>query len=168
MGTLCKVVDGLLLVAFTASFVTAPLICSQAVLPETSFPESVVRLKQSFVDECQDYLMVEKPNFFVALVWLELTFQWPLALLNIYGILASKPWFNTTCLIYGVSCITSMTAVLGELIGSQKASEKLVQIYAVLMGVGGLAMVRGLVPQSCKVPTIGKRPSAGLGRKKRA
>ncbi|XP_039047073.1 uncharacterized protein LOC120187426, partial [Hibiscus syriacus] len=110
-------------------------------------------------------LMVEKPHFFVALVWMELTFQWPLALLNIYGILASKPWFNTTCLIYGVSAITTMTAVLGELIGSQKGSEKLVQTHAVFMGVGALAMIRGLLPQSCKVPTIGKRPAA---RKKRA
>ncbi|MBA0556353.1 hypothetical protein Golob_026459, partial [Gossypium lobatum] len=99
MGILCKVVDMLLLVAFMAMLVAGPLIDAQLVLPEATFPEVLVRLKQQYAEEYQDYLMVEKPHFFVALVWLELIFQWPLVLLNIYGILASKHWFHTTCLI---------------------------------------------------------------------
>ncbi|KAB2053123.1 hypothetical protein ERO13_A12G157100v2 [Gossypium hirsutum] len=168
MGSLCKVVDTLLLGAFLAAFLMAPLICAQTVLPETSFPEALIHLKQCYSDDFQDYLMADKPHFFVALVWLELTFQWPLALLNIYGILASKSWFNNTCLIYGASVITSVSAVLGELIGSHKASEKLLQLYWVFMGAGVVAMLRGLVPQSSKTPIIGKRPAAGMGRKKRA
>ncbi|XWS64102.1 hypothetical protein CRYUN_Cryun06bG0158100 [Craigia yunnanensis] len=110
--------------------------------------------------------MVEKPHFLVALVWLELVFQWPLVLLNIYGILASKPWFNTTCLIYGASVITGMTALLGEMLGSQKASDILLMMYSPFMGLGILALLRGLVPQSGKAPTIGKRHA--LARKKRA
>ena len=108
MGILCKVVDTLLLVAFVVLLLAGPLIDAQLVLPETTFPDVLIRLKQRYAEEYQDYLMVEKPHFFVALVWLELVFQWPLVLLNIYGILSSKPWFNTTCLIYGASVITAM------------------------------------------------------------
>ncbi|XVF43393.1 hypothetical protein PTKIN_Ptkin02bG0036600 [Pterospermum kingtungense] len=165
MGILCKVVDTLLLVAFVVMLFAGPLIDAQMVLPQTSFPEVLVRLKQRYAEEYQDYLMVEKPHFFVALVWLELVFQWPLVLLNIYGILASKPWFNTTCLIYGASVITAMTAILGEMLGSKKASDKLLKMYSPFMGLGVLALLRGLVPQSGKAPSIGKRPA--LARKKR-
>ncbi|XWS69531.1 hypothetical protein CRYUN_Cryun04dG0187000 [Craigia yunnanensis] len=166
MGILCKVVDTLLLMVFVVLLLAGPLIDAQLVLPETTFPDVLIRLKQRYAEEYQDYLMVEKPHFFVALVWLELVFQWPLVLLNIYGILASKPWFNTTCLIYGASVITAMTAILGELLGSQKASDKLLKMYSPFMGLGVLALLRGLVPQSGKAPTIGKRPA--LARKKRA
>ncbi|XVF03067.1 hypothetical protein REPUB_Repub04eG0228700 [Reevesia pubescens] len=166
MRILCKVVDTLLLVALVVMLLAGPLIDAQIVLPETTFPDVLIRLKQSYAEEYQDYLMVEKPHFFKALVWLELVFQWPLVLLNIYGILASKPWFNTTCLIYGASVITAMTALLGELLGSQKASDKLLKMYSPFMGLGVLALMRGLVPQSGKAPIIGKRPA--LARKKKA
>ena len=108
MGILCKVVDTVLLVVFVVMLLVGPLIDAQLVLPEATFPDVLIRLKQSYAEEYQDYLRVEKPHFFVALVWLGLVFQWPLVLLNIYGILASKPWFNTTCLIYGASVITAM------------------------------------------------------------
>ncbi|KAK8655760.1 hypothetical protein V6N13_108327 [Hibiscus sabdariffa] len=169
MGFLCKAVDTLLLVAFTVMLFAGPLIDAQLVFPVTAFPEVLVRLKQRYVEEYQDYLMVEKPHFFAALVWLELIFQWPLVLLNIYGILASKPWFNTTCLIYGASVITAMTALLGELLGSQKASDKLLTMYSPFMGLGVLALLRGLVPHSPKSASAaaGKKPAA-LARKKRA
>ncbi|XVE74485.1 hypothetical protein DITRI_Ditri12bG0020300 [Diplodiscus trichospermus] len=166
MGILCKVVDTLLLVVFVVMLLAGPLIDAQMVLPQTTFPDVLIRLKQRYAEEYQDYLMVEKPHFFVALVWLELVFQWPLVLLNIYGLWASKPWFNTTCLIYGASVTTAMTALLGELLGSQKASDKLLKMYSPFMGLGVLALLRGLVPHSSKVPTIGKRPA--LARKKRA
>ncbi|XVF85654.1 hypothetical protein PTKIN_Ptkin17bG0134000 [Pterospermum kingtungense] len=166
MGVLCKVVDTVLLVVFVVYSLAIPLIDAQLVLPQTAFPDVLIRLHQSYTEEYQDYLRLEKPYFFIALVWLGLVFQWPLVLLNIYGILASKPWFNTTCLIYGASDITSMAAFLGELLGSHKASDKLLKIYSLFMGVGVLALLRGLVPQSGKGSTTGKRP-ASLARKKR-
>ncbi|OMO72327.1 Transmembrane protein 6/97 [Corchorus olitorius] len=165
MGILCKLVDALLLVVFVVMLLIGPLIDAQTVLPETAFPDVLVRLKKSYADEYKDFIMVEKPHFFVGLVWLELIFQWPLLLFNIYGILASKPWFNTTCLIFGASVITAMSAILGELIGSQRASDKLLMMYSPFMGVGVLALLRGLVPRSGKgAPS--KRPA--LARKKRA
>lgn len=108
MGALCKVFDSILLLTFLVISVVAPLFDSQTCLPETIYPDVLVRLKNWYAGEYQDFLVMEKPHFFVALVWLELVFLWPLALLNVYGMLASKPWFNTTCLAYGASLITSM------------------------------------------------------------
>ncbi|WRX14544.1 hypothetical protein QQP08_007031 [Theobroma cacao] len=160
MGALCKVLDAILLRMLVLISVAAPLRDSQSVLHESIYPELLVR-------EYQDIFLLEKPHFFRALLWLELVCQWPLALLNVYGMLASKPWLNTTCRIFGASLVTSMAAILGELLGSPKASDKLLMVYSPFTGFGILAMLRGLVPHSGKAaPTTGKGPA--LARKKRA
>ncbi|XWS34281.1 hypothetical protein CRYUN_Cryun21dG0027400 [Craigia yunnanensis] len=169
MGALCKLVDAILLLAFVIISVAAPLFDSQTCLPESIYPALLVRMNKWYAGEYQDFLLVEKPHFSVALVWLELVFLWPLALLNVYGMLASKTWFNTTCLLFGASLSTSMAAILGEMLGSLKASDKLLMMYSPFLGFGVLALMRGLlqVPQSGKpAPTIGKGPA--LARKKRA
>ncbi|TKY66963.1 Transmembrane protein 97 [Spatholobus suberectus] len=108
MGVVLKLVDAILLLFFLFVTVVAPLIDAQMCLPVSYFPDILVQLKARYTHKYDDYLAAEKPRFFVGLVWLELLFQWPLALLNLYAILTSKPWFNTTCLIYGVSVSTSM------------------------------------------------------------
>ncbi|XWS69530.1 hypothetical protein CRYUN_Cryun04dG0186900 [Craigia yunnanensis] len=167
MGALCKVVDVILLLTFLTILVVSPVLDAQIYLPESMFPNVLIRLYKWYSIEHQDYLLVDKPHFFTALMKLELVFQWPLALLNIYGLLTSKPWFNTTCIIFGASVITSMTAILGEMIGSEKASDKLVMMYSPFWGFGVLALLRGLVSQWGKAsPTIGNGPA--LGRKKMA
>ncbi|KAE8678408.1 putative Ras-related small GTP-binding family protein [Hibiscus syriacus] len=122
MGFSCKAVDTLLLVVFTVMLFVGPLIDAQLVFPETAFPEVLVRLKQRYADEFQDYLVVEKPNFFVA---------------------------------------------LGNCWDPPKASDKLLTMYSPFMGVGVLALLRGLVPHSGKSQTVGKGPAA-VARKKRA
>ncbi|XP_022775737.1 sigma intracellular receptor 2-like [Durio zibethinus] len=166
---LCKVVDSILLLMFVLISVAAPLVDSQTCLPETIYPDLLVRIYKWYAAEFQHFLLVEKPHFFVALVWLELVFQWPLALLNVYGMLASKPWFNTTCLIFGASFITSLAAIVGEILGSPKASDKLLKSYYPFMGFGVLALLRGLLlPESQPAKdslTIGNGPA--LARKKR-
>ena len=110
MGVLCKVVDVILLLTFLAISVVAPVLDAQIYLPQSMFPNVLIRLYNWYSIEHQDYLLVDKPHFFTALMMLELVFQWPLALLNIYGLLTSKPWFNTTCIIFGASVITSMVS----------------------------------------------------------
>lgn len=58
-------------------------------------------------------------------------------------------------------------AILSELIGSGKASDKLLLLHYPFLGLGVLAMLRGLLPQSRKTAsTVGKGPA--LARKKRA
>ncbi|XP_027347768.1 sigma intracellular receptor 2 [Abrus precatorius] len=167
MGVVLKLVDVILLLFFLLIAVVAPLIDAQTCLPHTYFPDILVQLKTWYTQEYDDYLVAEKPHFFVGLVWLELLFQWPLALLNLYAIFASKPWFNTTCLIYGVSVFTSMVAVLTEMMGSKRASEKLLTLYFPFLALSILATLRGLLNHSSKTTSsLGKRPA--LARKKRA
>ncbi|XP_054813575.1 uncharacterized protein LOC129314237 [Prosopis cineraria] len=108
MGFVVNLIDLTLFLFFLVIALAAPLIDAQTLLPHTYFPRFFVDLKNWYSSEYGDFLVAEKPHFFVGLVWLELLFQWPLALLNLYGILAAKPWFGTTCLIYGVSSSTSM------------------------------------------------------------
>jgi hypothetical protein len=108
MGVLLKLVDFTLFLFFLLITIVAPLIDAQTCLPISYFPEILVNVKTWYTNEYGDYLVADKPHFFVGLVWLELLFQWPLAVLNVYAILSSKGWFNTTCLIYGVSLSTSM------------------------------------------------------------
>ncbi|KAI4331050.1 hypothetical protein MLD38_029278 [Melastoma candidum] len=110
--------------------------------------------------EYGDYLVVERPHFFVGLVGLDLAFHWPLCLVNLAGILGSKPWFLTTCLVYGVSLVTSMAAILPELMWSSKASDNLLMVYSPFFGFGVLAMLRGLLPRHRKTPSAagGSKP----------
>lgn len=111
MGFVLKLIDTILFLFFLVIAVVAPLIDAQTCLPLSYFPDFLVELKTKYSQDYGDYLVVEKPHFFVGLVWHQLLFQWPLALINLYAILFSKPWFNTTCLIYGVSVSTSMVFI---------------------------------------------------------
>ncbi|CAL1406976.1 unnamed protein product [Linum trigynum] len=166
MGAFVKLVDFLLFLVFLLIALAAPLLDAQTCLPRSYFPDALINLKEWYGQEYGDYLVSEKPHFFVGTVWLELVFQWPLALLNIYAILCGKPWFNTSCLIYGVSIISTMVPLLSEMIMSGRASDKLLMLYSPFLGVGVVAMLRGFVPQSAKGGSgIGKRPA--FGRKKR-
>ncbi|KAH9793119.1 hypothetical protein WN944_010887 [Citrus x changshan-huyou] len=168
MGAFVKLIDAILFVFFVAIALAVPLIDAQTCLPVNFYPPFLVDLKTWYTDEYGDYLFTEKPHFFVGIMWLQLLFQWPLALVNIFAILTSKSWLNTTCLIYGSSVLTSMAAVLAELMGSGKAKDELITIYCPFMGLAVLAFLRGLVGQSSKTTSfnIGKRPA--LARKKKA
>ncbi|KAF7823131.1 transmembrane protein 97-like [Senna tora] len=165
MGCCVKLIDAILLLYFVVIALVVPLIDGQTCLPQHYFPDMVVNLRTWYSHEYEDYLMLEKPHFFGGLAWLELLFQWPIALANLYAILAGKPWFNTTCLIYGVSVSASMAGVLGELMGSERASEKLLMVYFSWMVFGVIAILRGLMP-TC-VSTCSSTAKK-VARKKRA
>ncbi|XP_043688304.1 sigma intracellular receptor 2-like [Telopea speciosissima] len=164
---LCKLVDAILFLFFLVIAVVVPLLDSQTCLPMHLFPDFLIDLSSWYAREYGDYLIVEKPDFFVALVWLELILQWPLSIANLYAILSRKSWFSKTCLIYGVSSTTSMVAILGEMIGSRKASDKLIMMYSPFLGFAVLAVLRGLVPSGgrSRKPTS---TNATMARKKRA
>ncbi|XP_058220358.1 uncharacterized protein LOC131330698 [Rhododendron vialii] len=164
MGVFLNLIDAILFFFFTIIAICAPLIDSQNCLPTHLYPKVLVDLNTWYSREYGDYLVEEKPNFFMGLVWLELLFQWPLSLLNMYAILGGKSWFRTTCLVFGVSTFTSMVAILSEMLGSQKASDKLLMIYFPFMGFAVLAILRGLLPYSGKTKAAGRRP--GLTKKR--
>ncbi|GAU31923.1 hypothetical protein TSUD_271080 [Trifolium subterraneum] len=62
--------------------------------------------------------------------------------------------------------ITQFVAVLSEMMGSKKASDKLLTMYFPFMCLGVLATLRGLLTNSSKSSAFGKRPA--MARKKRA
>ncbi|KAK7257534.1 hypothetical protein RIF29_31574 [Crotalaria pallida] len=167
MGAVLKLLDAILFLFFLLIAMVAPLIDAQTILPLSYFPDFLVELKAKYAQDYGDYLVSDKPHFFVGLVWFELLFQWPLALLNLFAILTSKPWFNTTCLIYGVSVSTSMVAILSELTGSNKASDKLLTMYYPFLGFGVVATLRGLLAHSSKSASSHSKRAA-LARMKRA
>ncbi|CAN4104801.1 unnamed protein product [Withania somnifera] len=129
------------------------------------FPSIMVDFKSWYTQEFGDYLVSEKPHFFVGLIWLELLFAWPLCLLSLYAIAAVKSWINTTCLLYGASTLTSVVAILSELKGSERASDKLLMAYYPFLGFCFLAILRGLLSHSGKSASIGK--TSAISRKKR-
>ncbi|KAI3966416.1 hypothetical protein MKW92_037904 [Papaver armeniacum] len=114
--------------------IVAPLFDGQTILPIEFFPKVLVDLKSSYAQENNDYLVSDKPHFFVGLVWVELLLQWPLCIANLYGIVNKKSWVKKTCLIYGISTAIGMVfsypksinlvAILSELIRSEKGSSE--------------------------------------------
>ncbi|KAF8044941.1 hypothetical protein N665_5972s0004 [Sinapis alba] len=150
MGAFGKLIDAFLFLYFALMVVIPPLFDAQTVLPKEIFPAILTDLNRNYIADFGDYLLAEEPHFLVGLIWHELIFLWPLSIANVYAILAGKSWFGTTCLIYGASIVTSMAAILGEMIGSGKASEKLLMMYVPFMGIGILATLRGLVSRSTK------------------
>ncbi|VVA90056.1 unnamed protein product [Arabis nemorensis] len=166
MGALGKLIDVILFLYFALMAVIAPLIDGQTALPKGIFPEFLTDLKSNYISDFGDYLLMEKPLFLVGLVWHELLFLWPLSIANVYAILTGKSWFGTTCLLYGASLVTSMAAILGEMIGSGKASDKLLMMYVPFMVIGILAVLRGLVSRSSKnTGSVGKRSTIKPRRK---
>ncbi|GAB4825151.1 hypothetical protein Ancab_008026 [Ancistrocladus abbreviatus] len=165
MGAMTKLIDAILFLFFLLIAIVAPLLDGQTCLPQHYYPQILGDLKSWYSTEYGDYLSVEKPHFFVGLVWLELFLLWPLAIANLVGLASGKSWFNTTSLIFGVSMFTSMVAILTELICSGRASDKLIMLYTPFIGLAALAALRGLLSPSSKSPILGKRPA--LIRKKR-
>ncbi|KAG5596855.1 hypothetical protein H5410_038087 [Solanum commersonii] len=166
MGTFVKLLDLLLFVYFLLIAIVAPLFDGQVALPKHIFPPVLVDLKSWYTQQYGDYLVSEKPHFFVGLIWLELLFAWPLSVLSLYAIAAGKSWIKTTSLMYGVSTLTAMVAILSEMKNSERASHKLLTVYYPFLGFAVLAILRGLLPHSSKSGSIGKR--SVIGRKKRA
>ncbi|KAL7216240.1 hypothetical protein ACSBR1_028230 [Camellia fascicularis] len=107
MGVLIKLVEAILFFFFLVIAIEVPVLNAQVCLPSKFFPGFLVDLYLWYSREFVDYLFVEKPPFFIGLMWLELLIQWPLSILNLYSICRRKSWFNTTCLVYGSSAFTT-------------------------------------------------------------
>ncbi|GMP54083.1 hypothetical protein CsSME_00019353 [Camellia sinensis var. sinensis] len=151
MGVLIKLIDAVLFFFFLVLILAAPAFDAQVCFPSKFFPNFLVDLNLWFTSKYGDYLLIEKPSFFVGLMWLELLFQWPLAIANLYAILVrGKPWFNSTCLVCGV--FTRMNVLM--------------MMYLPFLGFAILAILCGLLPCSRQTKMNAGVPT--LGRKKRA
>lgn len=106
-----KLIDRTLIVFLTVFAVAAPLDAGLLLLRRDA-PPPLLYSKKYGVD-----LATQKPGFFVALLWLEVALQWPLAVINLYGVLSGPRlpwWFRTTALVFGASYSTSMVCMLNS------------------------------------------------------
>ncbi|KAH7675651.1 Sigma intracellular receptor 2 protein [Dioscorea alata] len=116
---------GFVVVVFSLVMVVlVPLFEAQACFP-LLYPQLLVDLNHYYSEQYDDYLTIKRPGFFVGLAWVDLLFLWPLSIANVYGILARKPWVNTTTLMAGVSSLTAMGAVMGEVLNNYTEIEAL-------------------------------------------
>ncbi|TVU39429.1 hypothetical protein EJB05_12848, partial [Eragrostis curvula] len=165
MGVISAAVDAAVALFSLTIIVAAPLIDAQSVLPHSLFPAQLLDLKRWYAAEFDDYLVARPPGFFRGLVWLELVFHWPLAVANLYGLLTRRRWASTTSLMAGVSTLTSMSAVLGEMFASGKATPKLLLMYVPFAVFAVIAILRGLC--SCSQRTTASSTLGPSARKKR-
>jgi hypothetical protein len=108
MGIISAAADAAVALFSLTIVVAAPLLDAQSVLPHSLIPAPLLDLNRWYAAEFGDYLVGRPPGFFRGLVLLELVFHWPLAVATLYGLLARRRWASTTCLMAGVSTLTSM------------------------------------------------------------
>ncbi|XP_078436735.1 uncharacterized protein LOC144707483 [Wolffia australiana] len=149
-GSWTKAVDRWLLLPFFLLLAMAvPLVDAQSCLPSRLFPAPLLRLRRGYALLFDDYLLLHHPPppFFLPLVWIELLAIWPLSLASAYAIArGGRPWLPPVCLATGASVATSMAAILGEIIGSGRGSNKLLLVYAPFAVFAVVLILRGLFP----------------------
>ncbi|XP_047053530.1 sigma intracellular receptor 2-like [Lolium rigidum] len=164
MGTVSAAVDGIVALFSLIMAVAAPLFDSQIVLPRRLYPAPLVGIHQWFIAEFDHYLVADPPPFFIGLVWLDLAFLWPVCVANLYGIIARRRWSATTSLMAGVYMITYLSAILGEMLISGKATPRLLQLYVPFAVFAVTAVLRGLC--SCSAPLTAAMSLAPSAQKK--
>uniref|UniRef100_A0ACD5UM18 Uncharacterized protein n=1 Tax=Avena sativa TaxID=4498 RepID=A0ACD5UM18_AVESA len=164
MGAMSATADGVVALFSLIMAVAAPLFDSQIVLARRFYPAPLVEIHQWFIAEFDDYLVADPPPSFIGLVWLDLIFLWPVCVANLYGILTRRRWSATTSLIAGVYMITYLSAILGDMLGSGKATARLLQLYAPFVVFAVTAVLRGLC--SCSAPLTAAMSLAPSAQKK--
>ncbi|XP_047335944.1 sigma intracellular receptor 2-like [Impatiens glandulifera] len=157
MGCGKKVVDAVLFFFLVTLAVITPIFDAESVLPKEVLPKFLVDLKLTYGREFGDYLVLEKPAFFVGLTWFDILVVWPLSLLNLFAILASKSWFSKTSLIQGVAVFTSMIPILADMHLSGKANQNMQMVYYPFLAFSVLAILRGLLPCTPTPPPAKKK-----------
>ncbi|TVU17269.1 hypothetical protein EJB05_33288, partial [Eragrostis curvula] len=153
------------ILSLTISF-SAPLLGAQAVLPRSLYPEPLQAFRRWYAAEFDDYLLgPNPPGFFRGVIWLEFVFLWPIAVATFYGVLTRRPWVASTSLMAGVNTLTATSAILGDILGSGRATPKLLLSYVPFGVLGVIAILRGLCSCSQRI-AVGSSPTSSA-RKKR-
>ncbi|GJM95456.1 hypothetical protein PR202_ga12194 [Eleusine coracana subsp. coracana] len=148
-AVLSKVVDATSVLFSLTVTVAVPLIDSQVVLPTGLYPASFVRVNRWFAAEFDHYLLADPPPFFRDLIWLLLTFLWPVCIANLYAVITRRcRLIATSSLMAGVFMLTYMSALFGEMLGSRRATPKLVGFYTPFAVVAATLVLRGLCSYS--------------------
>ncbi|GJM95458.1 hypothetical protein PR202_ga12196 [Eleusine coracana subsp. coracana] len=168
MAIISKAVDVVWVLSSLTFAVVAPLFDSQVVLPRALYPTPLVRVHRWFVTEFDHYLVADPPPFFRGLVWLALAFLWPVCIANIYAVITRRHrWIANTSLMAGVFFLTYLSAMLGEMLGSGRATPKLVRFYVPFVLLAVILVLRGLCSCSELPDTAGSVASSSSAQKKR-
>ncbi|XP_048562023.1 sigma intracellular receptor 2-like [Triticum urartu] len=166
MGAVSATADVVVALFSLIMAVAAPLFDSQVVLPRDLYPAPLVDIHRWFAVAFGHYLVADPPPFFLGLVWLDLALLWPVCVANLYGILARRRWSATTSLMAGVYMLTYLSAILGDMLGSGKATLRLLQLYVPFIVVAVIAVLRGLC--SWSAPLAAATSVASSAQKKKA
>ncbi|KAL6897810.1 hypothetical protein ACP4OV_006769 [Aristida adscensionis] len=140
---------------------SSPLLVAQSVLPASLYPAPLRRLRRWYAAEFDDYLLAgDPPGFFRGVAWLELVFLWPIAVATFYGVIARRRWVATTSLMIGVCTLTSTTAILGDILGSGRATPKLLLSYVPFALLAVIAILRGLCSSCSQRTTADPSPDS--------
>ncbi|PUZ69338.1 hypothetical protein GQ55_2G099600 [Panicum hallii var. hallii] len=149
MAVVSAAVDAVVALFSLTMAVAAPLFDSQVVLPANLYPAPLVGIFRWFVAEFGHYVVADPPPFFRGL-----------------GILARRRWSAATSLMAGVHMLTYLSAMFGEMLGSGRATRKLLQLYALFVVFAIASVLRGLGWCSTQATPAGPSP-AHPARKKR-
>lgn len=108
MGILMKLADAITVLFLTIVTVVGLFTNGHVFLPSHYYLKSVI---DNFIRDKKHYLLLEKPDFFRALLYYHLLVNWPLAVISLYGFIFRKSWIRTTSLILAVS-LASITVSL--------------------------------------------------------
>ncbi|OEL26543.1 hypothetical protein BAE44_0012438 [Dichanthelium oligosanthes] len=166
MGVISSVADAAVAILPLTVALTSPLLVAQTVLPPGLYPEPLRALRRWYAAEFDDYLLADPPSFFRGIAWLELDFLLPVAAATLYGVLARRRWAATGSLVLGVCVVTSTSAIPADIVGSGRATPKLLLSYVPIAILAGIAILRGLCSCSGRA-TAGSSAPGPAARKKR-
>ncbi|KAK1389028.1 EXPERA domain-containing protein [Heracleum sosnowskyi] len=126
MGILMKLTDAITILFLTIVTIVGVFTNGHVFLPSHYHLKYVI---DSFIRDKKHYLLLEKPDFFRALLYYHLVVNWPLAVISLYGFIFQKSWIRTTSLILAVSFASITVPVLGELVGSGKGTAELAHLH---------------------------------------
>lgn len=109
MGILMKVADAMTVLFLTIVTVVGLLTNGHVFLPSHYYLKHMI---DSFIRDKKHYLLLEKPDFYRALLYYHLVVNWPLAVISLYGFLFRKSWIRTTSLILAVSFASFTVSLL--------------------------------------------------------
>lgn len=117
------------LIFFSSHVPISLVVDSQALLPETLYPQALKDLLDWYADFCQDPLMT-RPTFagpwFRSFVLGELLFQLPFFVIAVRMMRSGQStwpeWFRTLCIIYGAHTSTTLIPILATVIMNSESS----------------------------------------------
>eukprot|EP00850_Spirogloea_muscicola_P016012 SM000127S26628 [mRNA] locus=s127:139931:146473:+ [translate_table: standard] len=106
--------DALLVAFFALHILTTVLVDAQLVLPAERFPAALQSLVRWHVATYKDFLVGEKPLWFVSLVWCEVLIQLPFYVAAVYAFLYGRSWIRVPAIVYAAHTATTMVASRNE------------------------------------------------------